>query len=400
MAGDARAASSETASRPRWGAVFSLSFGAFVLIASEFMPVSLLTPVAADLHVTEGQAGQAIAVSGAFAVLTSFLIARLSGGMDRRNLLLIMTALMVASGSLVSLAPGYVPFLLGRALIGIAIGGFWSMSAATAMRLVPVADVPRALAILNGGNALATVVAAPLGSFLGGIIGWRGAFFCVVPLAAVVLVWQAASLPPMQAGRGARRGILTLLRRPVVALGMAAVTIFFMGQFALFTYLRPFLETVTGADVTTLSLMLLAMGVAGFLGTLLVGAAVHTQLYRLLVGGPVAMAGMALALVAFGHSMPATWALLALWGFVATAAPVAWWSWLALTLPDDAEAGGGLMVGLIQLAITLGATVGGVLFDLGGHVMSFTAAAALLLLAAWLALLTARRVPAGPARTR
>jgi predicted MFS family arabinose efflux permease len=78
--------------------------------------------------------------------------------------------------------------MIGRAFIGVAIGGFWSMSAATAMRLVPDREVPRALAIVNGGNALATVVAAPLGSFLGAIVGWRGAFFCVVPVAAIALL--------------------------------------------------------------------------------------------------------------------------------------------------------------------------------------------------------------------
>lgn len=85
-----------------------------------------------------------------------------------------------------SVAPNYLLFMLGRALIGVVIGGFWSMSAATVMRLVEEHHVPRALAILNGGNALATVIAAPAGSFLGGLIGWRGAFFCVVPVAVIV----------------------------------------------------------------------------------------------------------------------------------------------------------------------------------------------------------------------
>ena len=73
-------------------------------------------------------------------------------------------------------------YMLGRALIGVVVGGSWSLSAATAMRLVPSHQVPRAGAIFNGGNALATVVAAPLGSYLGSIIGWRGAFFCLVPV--------------------------------------------------------------------------------------------------------------------------------------------------------------------------------------------------------------------------
>lgn len=72
-------------------------------------------------------------------------------------------------------------------------------------------------------------------------------------------------------------------------------------------------------------------------------------------------------------------------GLVATAAPVGWWTWLAKTLPDDAEAGGGLMVAIIQLAIAAGATLGGVVFDLSGYQATFALSAALLCMAAILA---------------
>ncbi|WP_234819653.1 MULTISPECIES: MFS transporter, partial [Sinorhizobium] len=145
-------------------------------------------------------------------------ISSVVGRLDRKILLLALTAVMIVSEMMVAVAPNYMTFMVGRALIGLVIGGFWSISAATAMRLVPDDQVPRALAIFNGGNALATVIAAPLGSFLGSLIGWRGAFFCVVPVAVIVFVWQLLSL--------------------------------------LFTYLRPFLETAIHADVSTLSLLL------------------------------------------------------------------------------------------------------------------------------------------------
>ena len=384
--------SSEVANRPAaWSAVFAMSLGAFALIASEFMPVSLLTPIAADLHVSEGQAGRAISVSGAFALLTSLFISSLAGRLDRKVLLLSLTILMIVSGTVVAFAPNYVTFMIGRALIGVVIGGFWSMSAATAMRLVPSHQVPRALAILNGGNALATVVAAPLGSFLGAIIGWRGAFFCVVPVAAAVFIWKLVSLPSMKVGRGVGSGnIFKLLKQPSVALGMAAVSIFFMGQFALFTYLRPFLETVTRVGVSTLSLMLLIIGVAGLIGTVLIGRFLKENLYRTLIIIPVLMAGTAVALVSFGGSVAVTAILLGIWGLLSTAAPVGWWTWLARTLPQDAEAGGGLMVAIIQLAITGGATVGGVLFDMSGYRATFETSAALLVIAAVLAVLAAR----------
>ena len=288
---------------PAWSAVFALTLCVGTLIASEFMPVSLLTPIAAGLHITEGQAGQTIAVSGLFAVITSLMISTLTRGIDRRAILLALTLLMVVSGLMVAFAPNAVAFMAGRALIGVVIGGFWSMSAATVMRLVPAGQVARALALLNGGNALATTIAAPMGSFLGQYIGWRGAFFCVVPLAALTLAWQFITLPSMPSERVRGSGsVFRVLRRRQVPLGMLAVTAFFMGQFALFTYLRPFLETVTDVDVSTLSAILLIVGGAGLVGTYLIGFLLRTRLYSLLIAMPVAMATIAVALIAFRPS--------------------------------------------------------------------------------------------------
>jgi predicted MFS family arabinose efflux permease len=378
-----------------WPAVFALTLCVSTLIASEFMPVSLLTPIASGLQVSEGQAGEAIAVSGIFAVITSLFIAWASRGVDRRALLLGLTGLMIASGLIVALVPNYVVFMAGRALLGMVIGGFWSMSTATVMRLVPEDAVPRALALLNGGNALATTIAAPLGSYLGQYIGWRGAFFCVVPLAAVTLAWQFLTLPSMpNRERAGGVAAFKVLRRRQVPLGMLAVALFFMGQFALFTYLRPFLEKVTRVDVTTLSLMLLGLGVAGLGGTYAIGIALKRSLFTLLISMPAVMAAIAGGLVAAGHSRFGVAILLVLWGLIGTAAPVAWWTWLSRALPGEPEAGGGLMVAVVQLAITLGAAFGGLLFDRWGYQVTFLASAALLISSALVAILAARISPA------
>jgi predicted MFS family arabinose efflux permease len=362
-----------------WGAIFALTLCVSTLIASEFMPVSLLTPIATELRVTEGVAGQAISVSGIFAVLTSLSISSVTRGIDRRTLLLGLTGFMIASGLVVTFAPNFAVLMAGRALIGVVIGGFWSMSASTLMRLVAEDQVPRALALLNGGNALATTIAAPLGSFLGQFIGWRGAFFSVVPLAVITLLWLLATLPSMPSARASgSTNAFKILRKPHVPLGIAAVTLLFMGQFALFTYLRPFLETVTRVDVSTLSLILLGIGAAGLVGNLLIGFAVKKSLTVVLVAAPVSMAIIALGLVATGVSLLATALLLTGWGLIGTAVPVAWWTWLSKVLPDDAEAGGGLMVAAIQLAITAGAALGGFLYDLGGYQAAFSASALIL----------------------
>ncbi|ORM68882.1 MFS transporter [Pantoea rwandensis] len=378
-------------SHPAWGAIFSMTLGVVVLIASEFLPVSLLTPIAGGLSISQGQAGQAVSVSGFFAVLTSLLNAPLTGHIDRKKVLIGFTLLLTVSGLMVTFAMNGVMFMSGRALLGIAIGGFWSMSTATVMRLVPRHAVAKGLALINGGNALAATVAAPLGSFLGQYIGWRGAFFMVVPLAVMAFIWQWRSIPAIPAQKSSRSlNPLRLLKLSSVRLGMTGIMFLFMGQFSIFTYLRPFLESVTGASVDVLSFILLLLGAAGLVGTWLIGKLLAHRLYTWLIMIPLMMSLIGILLILEGYSVWGTGALLTLWGFVATPAPVAWGVWLSRSLPEDSESGGGLMVAVIQLAITLGASVGGILFDQVGWWSPFIFGAVLLLLSAIFAALSAR----------
>ncbi|RPH13055.1 MAG: MFS transporter [Alteromonadaceae bacterium TMED7] len=378
-----------------WSGVFAMTICVFTLIASEFMPVSLLTPIADTLQITNGMAGQGIAISGAFAVVTSLFISSLTANVNRKALLLLLTVIMGISGAIIGLAANYTMYMIGRALIGVVIGGFWSMSAAIAMRLVPQDKVSKALAVFNSGNALAVVIAAPLGAYLGELIGWRGAFLSLIPIAVITFIWQSLSLPSMPpvAKEQEAAGIFavfTQLKRKVVVVGMLAVGLFFLGQFSLYTYIRPFLETVIGVEVTTLSLLLMFIGIMGFVGTMVINIPLKHAFYPTLILMPVILALIALSLTLFGNLFAAVVMLLGVWGLVATAAPVGWWAWVPKTFPNDAEAGGGLMVAIIQLSIALGLTLGGVLYDLEGYMTTFAASALILLVASTLAVWTAR----------
>jgi predicted MFS family arabinose efflux permease len=241
-----------------WSAVGSMALCVALLIASEFMPVSLLTPIAHDLRATEGMAGQAISISGLFAVGMSLLIATIAGRFDRRHVLIALTAIMLTSLVLIAVAPNFLVLMAARALLGLVIGGFWSLATATVMRLVSAQSVPKALGILYTGNAMATAFAAPIGSYLGGIIGWRGVFWAMVPIGVATLIWQWVSLPtmPPEAANPVSK-VFALLRRRNVSFAMLGVMLTFAGAFATFTYLRPFLETYTRVTVPQLSLLLI-----------------------------------------------------------------------------------------------------------------------------------------------
>jgi predicted MFS family arabinose efflux permease len=373
-----------------WSAVVCLSLLTFVLVASEFMPVSLLTPIAADLRISEGQAGQAISISGVFAVLTSLFGNAVLARFDRRTVVLIYTGVLVASGLIVTFAPNYFLFMLGRALIGISIGGFWSLSTAILARVVAGEDLPKAIAMLQGGTAFASVIAAPLGSFLGGIIGWRGAFFVVVPIGVLAMVWQLAVLPRMPGRKGSSVGrMFVLLNNRVFAIGMAATTLAFMGQFSVYTYLRPFLETVAGFKVNALSAVLLGLGLAGLVGTSLVGFVLRSRLGAVLVCLPAILAVIAALLTVLAPYSTPVAGLLVLWGLFTTPIPVSWNTWMTRAIPEDLEAGGGLQVALIQFAITFGAFAGGLLYDRAGWWAPFALGACLLAGSALIALSSA-----------
>ena len=353
-----------------------------LLIASEFMPVSLLTPIAHDLAATEGMAGQAISISGLFAVGTSLLIATVASRFDRRHVLLALTACMGASLALIALAPNFAVLMVARALLGVTVGGFWSLSSATLMRLVPEDVLPKAVGVLYLGNAVATAAAGPIRSYLGGGMGWRGVFWALVPLTALSLAWQWASLPSMPPQKAVPIGrVLALLGRRHVSSAMVAVMLTFGGAFATFTYLRPFLETYTHASLTQLSLLLLGLGAAGFVGTYASAALVGRHLRAMLRGLPLALGAVTLAMLAAGHLVGAVAIALVAWGTVNSAIPVAWFSWLTVAVKDEPEAAGGLMVAVIQLAIMLGAAFGGLLLDHFSITATFLGGAALLVLA-------------------
>lgn len=347
-----------------WGAVLSMALCVAMLIASEFMPVSLLTPMAHSLGATEGQTGQAISVSGLFAVAASLLITTAAGTLNRKWVLVATTALMLLSLVLVAAAPNFAVLMIGRALLGICIGGFWSLATAVIMRLVPQDDVPKALALMFGGQAIAGAFAAPIGSYLGGLFGWREVFWALTPIVAINLVWHVAALPSLPAAHAQDfRSMLGLLKRPYFQRGLIACMLSWGSAFTMFTYLRPFLEQVTGVDVTTLSILLLILGCAGFVGTWAAHRFLKGDIAPFLKLPALVMGGATIGLMLLGFSVIAAALFMAIWGAMNTMFSVIWMTWMSQNADDAPEAAGSLMVAAIQTSILLGAVVGGMLLD-------------------------------------
>lgn len=355
----------EVRDKPAWAAVTSLTFGVFGLVTAEFLPASLLTPMAADVGVSVGAAGQAVtatAVVGAIAGLAAAIVTR---GIDRRIVIWALTSLLIVSSAIAAVATNLPTLLFARVLLGIGLGAFWSMVAAIAMRLVPPGALPKAMSLIFMGVSLATVSAAPIGAYIGNLMGWRFVFWIAALVGVATLVIQIAVLPRLPArGSPDIRTLFRLLGQPSIALVLAGIVVVISGHFAGFTYVRPFLEQIPQLSVEAISLVLLAYGVGGFFGNFVGGAITARSAKASVIFGALTIALLGVSLLLAGSSPIASAIAVGLWGFAFGALPVGFQTWLVRVAPEDeAESAGGLLVAAFQIAIASGAVFGGLLVD-------------------------------------
>lgn len=369
--------------RPNWSAVFAVAFCVACLITVEFLPVSLLTPMAQDLGISEGVAGQSVTVTAFVAMFSSLFITQIIQATDRRYIVILFAVLLTASCLMVSFANSFTLLLLGRACLGLALGGFWAMSASLTMRLVPARTVPKALSVIFGAVSIALVIAAPLGSFLGGIIGWRNVFNAAAVMGVLCVIWVVKSLPSLPGEPShQKQNMFSLLQRPGVMAGMIAIFMSFAGQFAFFTYIRPVYMNLAGFDVDGLTLVLLSFGIASFVGTSFSSYVLKRSVKLALAGAPLLLALSALTLIVWGSDKTVAAAIAIIWGLAFALVPVGWSTWITRSLADQAEKAGSIQVAVIQLANTCGAAVGGYALDNFGLLSPLALSGGLMLLTA------------------
>lgn len=374
-----------------WAAVGSLALGVFGLVTAEFLPASLLTAMAADLGISNGAAGQTVTATALVGAVAAPALPLLTRHLDRKWVMLALSLLLVISNAMAATATSLPVLLVARVLLGVALGGFWALAGALAMRLVPADRFARAMSLILTGVSMATVCAAPIGAWMGDLWGWRSAFIAAGAVSLLSLVAQAITLPALPPRDHANLRVLgQLLVRPQVRMALLAVLLVIAGHFAGFTYIRPLMENVTHLSVQAISAVLLGYGIGGFFGNLAGGYLAERSERHAIVAGGALVAVMASSLLLAGSSGLVTAVAVALWGFAFGAFPVGFQTWIVRAAPDHAEGAGGLLVAAFQIAIASGAIGGGMLVD---HVGALGAPAFALVAITLGTLLTLRHGP-------
>ncbi|MFB6670723.1 MFS transporter [Streptomyces parvus] len=365
-----------------WLAVLAVALGIFSLMTSELLPVGLLTPVGQALDVSQGTAGLMVTVPGLVAAASAPLVTVATGHIDRRIVLVVLIGLMGAANLASAFATSFTVVLVARFLIGLSVGGFWSIAGGIALRLVPAGHVARATAVIFGGVETASVLGVPSGTLIGDLSGWRTAFAAVGILGLVSLACMLFFMPRVPAGRTVTFSALPQVFRgnAGVRAGIALTFLVITGHFLAYTFVRPILQGDGVAD-SSIGVLLLTFGVAGICGNFIAGALVTRHLRRCVMGiSAVLTAAMAVLALADTGAFSAG-AILVLWGLGYGAVPVTFQTWILDAAPDATEAATSLYVSAFNLSIALGALLGGFAVDGIGTTSVLWAGAALTVLA-------------------
>ncbi|HEY0031856.1 MAG TPA: MFS transporter [Devosia sp.] len=347
-----------------WAAMLAMLATSFSLVSAEFLPAGLLTPMANDLGISEGMAGQVVTATALVGAVAALLSNVLIGRLNRKAVLLVLSVLAIASNLLGTFATEFWLLLVGRAGLGIALSAFWALSVAVVARLVGTSAIGRGMAMVSLGVSLATIAAPSMGAVVGDWLGWRSAMGITAALSGLALLLQLLTLPSMPASAGNSMGDMArLLKRRGVQLGMLAIILLIAGHMTGSVYVRPFLEEVGGASTAMIAMILAGFGAAAVLGTVAGGRLADIDASRALAATGGIMAVAALALVLWGSQIAAAFGFVALWGFAFGMAPVALQANLSRASTDALETSGSLMVVSFQIAIMLGAMIGGYIVD-------------------------------------
>jgi len=354
----------ETSGLGQWMSVFAVALGAFAFVTTEYLPVGILPQIASELGVTEGTAGLMVTIPGIVAAISAPTVMIGAGKVNRRHLLILLAMLLVASNLISAMAPNLLTMLLGRGLLGVALGGFWAIAIAAAGRLVTRDKAAKATAIIFAGITFATVLGVPFGTFISTLFSWRASFLATAALALIALAAQMMTLPSLAANESLQ--VKTLLRylgknstqRSILLMGLIIAA-----HFASYTYIAPFLVQRAGFSASGITLTLLGFGVLGMLANFLVSASVTRHLQLSLAGAVLLMIASLVSLPWVVDSGAGVIGAVLVWGVAYGAIPLALSTWMQLTSPQLPEASSAMLVTTFQIAIASGSLLGGMIVD-------------------------------------
>jgi DHA1 family L-arabinose/isopropyl-beta-D-thiogalactopyranoside export protein-like MFS transporter len=350
---------SNVSRKTAWLRVVTLAVAAFIFNTTEFVPVGLLSDIASSFGMQTAEVGIMLTIYAWVVALMSLPFMLLTSQVERKRLLIGIFTLFIASHVLSFVAWNFTVLVISRIGIAFAHAIFWSITASLAIRMAPAGKKAQALSLIATGTALAMVLGLPLGRVVGQYFGWRTTFFAIGVIAALTLFCVIKLLPKLPSEHsGSLKSLPLLFKRPALMSLYVLVAVVVTAHYTAYSYIEPFVQTVAGLSANVATFLLLVLGGAGIIGSVMFGK-LGNRHSSMLVSGSIGLLVLCLALLLPAAQSTVNLTILSLfWGIAIMIITLGVQVKVLALAPDATDVSMALFSGIFNLGIGAGALLG------------------------------------------